>query len=133
MSGDAVYKNVSLDEALGRDPNSQIQPTQVVQNVGIGTLTIIQQATQASPVILSVAGTVDIPVPKDGSLLLAEGTFTASPLLSFQMPYSSPGGGLVARIFYDRQVGNIRIINDTGPVLTVTYQLIRIDGKVGSN
>lgn len=130
---DSAYKNISLDQALLPDRDNPLLPTQNIPNSGLGGLTIIQQATQASPIVLAVIGSIDIAAPKDGSFMLAEGTFLGSPLLSVQLPYSSSGGGVVARAFYDRQVGNIRIFNDTGPSLSVTYQLFRIDGKVGSS
>lgn len=128
---DDAYVNTSLDKALLPDPAAPLLPTENIPNAALGGLTIIQQATQASPIVITSASAVDIAAPKDGSFLLAEGTWTASPLLSVQLPFIS---GLQARAYYDRQVGNIRFFNDSAPTpLTVTYQLYRIDGKVGSS
>lgn len=126
-----IYRIVSLDAALAPDSSSPLQPPQLVQNAGLGGLTIIQQAKQDSPIVLTTSAAFDVAAPKDGSFLLAEGTWTASPLLSVQLPFIS---GLQARAYYDRQVGNIRFFNDSAPTpLSITYQLFRIDGKVGSS
>jgi hypothetical protein len=127
-------KNVSLDKALLPDRDNPLLPTQNIPNAGLGGLTIIQQAPQSSPIPVNGVGTVvDIAAPTTGSFMLSEGTLVASPLLSFQLPYQSLGGGISIRSFYDRQVGNIRFINDTGGNCNITYQLYRIDGKVGSS
>jgi hypothetical protein len=129
---DSTYKNVPLDKALLPDPDNPLLPTQNIPNSGLGGLTIIQQVKQDSPIVLTTSAAYDIAAPKDGSFMLAEGTWTASPLLSVQLPFSSVG--LTARAYYDRQAGNIRFFNDSAPtVLSITYQLFRIDGKVGSS
>jgi hypothetical protein len=131
---DVVYRNVPLDRALLPDPAAPLLPTENIPNAGLGGLTIIQQVKQDNPIILTTSAAYDVAAPKDGSFLLAEGTWSASPLLSVQLPYSSPGAALVARAFYDRQAGNIRFFNDSAPTsLSITYQLFRIDGKVGSS
>lgn len=128
---DLPPRNVPLDQALLPDRDNPLLPTQNIPNASLGGLTIIQQATQANPIIITSASAYDIAAPKDGNFLLAEGTWLASPLLSVQLPFIS---GLQARAYYDRQVGNIRFFNDSAPTqLTVTYQLFRIDGKVGSS
>jgi hypothetical protein len=129
---DVVYRNVPLDKALLPDRDNPLLPTQNIPNSGLGGLTIIQQVKQDSPIVLTTGAAYDVAAPKDGSFLLAEGTWTASPLLSVQLPFSS--AGLTARAYYDRQAGNIRFFNDSAPTsLSITYQLFRIDGKVGSS
>lgn len=130
-----TYKSVPLDQALLPDRDNPLLPTQSIANRSLSFgLTIIQQAVQGAPIPVNGVGTVvDVPAPKDGTFLLAEGTLVASPLLSVQLPFQSPGGGISLRAYYDRQVGNIRFINDTGGNCNMTYQLFRIDGKVGSS
>lgn len=126
-----LYRIVPLDQALLPPNDAPLQPPQAIASAAIGGLTIIQQTKQDNPIVISTAAAYDIPAPKDGSFLLAEGTWTASPLLSVQLPFIS---GLQARAYYDRQVGNIRFFNDSAPTpLSITYQLFRIDGKVGSS